>query len=449
MLDGVCLRSLSPVPVPCTLSLSLGGAPRSRPSAPHWHPDDGRQQIDRIDHPPARLLAMLQWVWAILRVLRIWFIGFVSFPAAVVLGYLVWDTLLRQDGPPDELSTSREREKKRSGKDEQHQQQRHAGIRAQPAPSPAIYRAGYLVVRRTYEPSAALALAETGNSTPSSGVDAAQQSASDALTTTSDAAAAASAQNVGSAASTAAVTSSSSGWSTSLATSYRTFMDSRKQDAAAKKSSSSSKGIKDRYFAVLRGPTLLLYEDEEQLDSGLRIIIKLPLHDVDVFPRNLIDGELFMKRNAIRLTPILPAGGSAHHESPSVIRRPVSNSSNAAANPANGADTASQAAENFTEAHGGYQPYYLFPAINHDKEDWLHSLVASSRMIHDDLVQKDADLFRPEDVSHFVESIDDQPDSIPVRWLNAIIGRLFFSVYRGLPLGPFFDDSQACLPTWR
>ena len=34
------------------------------------------------------------------------------------------------------------------------------------------------------------------------------------------------------------------------------------------------------------------------------------------------------------------------------------------------------------------------------------------------------------DMGHIVEAIDEQPDPIPTRWLNAMLGRLFFSVYR-------------------
>lgn len=41
-----------------------------------------------------------------------------------------------------------------------------------------------------------------------------------------------------------------------------------------------------------------------------------------------------------------------------------------------------------------------------------------------------ADVFSYEDMQDLVKTIDAEQDPIPTRWLNAILGRVFFGLYR-------------------
>ena len=104
-----------------------------------------------------------------------------------------------------------------------------------------------------------------------------------------------------------------------------------------------------------------------------------------------------MKRNAICLRPHALAGSSSssntaiNGEVPSLImtqQLPAINGSTT---------NESESIENAS----GHQPWYLFPAINHDKEDWYHFLVQSSRLVEPGELVKDAMLFDAVDMGRY------------------------------------------------
>lgn len=258
-----------------------------------------------------------------------------------------------------------------------------------------IYRSGWITVRRTFE--AANSIPPIPQPQPAgSGAGKATSSSLDndnaSIHTNSSGA------------------SLDSGYMTSLASSYRNFMDSRSKDPKRSRP-------KDRFYAVLKDSVLFLHETERETDCYAAI--KVTLHDVVIYPEGLIDGELFMKKNAILLRPHISAAANPTEVPSLVMGRPQAS--------INGSASAAYADPLDT---GSHQPWYLFPSINHDKEDWYHSLVQSSRCDKPGELAADASLFDSDDMSRLVQAIDEQPDPIPTRWLNAMIGRLFFSVYR-------------------
>ncbi|EMS22232.1 endoplasmic reticulum protein [Rhodotorula toruloides NP11] len=216
-----------------------------------------------------------------------------------------------------------------------------------------VYRAGWLTVRRTYEPL------KVGNDGTYVGM---------------------------------------------LASGYRSFMDNRSRDPRRSKP-------KDRFFAVLKQNILFLYEGEDQNECWAAI--EVSAHDIVIFPEGNIDGELYVKRTAIQLKP-----------------RRTEEEAEDATSPTGHAQSEETAYDLET---GRPLPWFIFAKVNSDKEDWYHSLQLASRLGNPPAttsIARDRALFDSEDMARLVEAIDAQPDSIPMRWFNALIGRIFLSVNR-------------------
>ncbi|KAI0035120.1 putative integral membrane protein conserved region-domain-containing protein, partial [Vararia minispora EC-137] len=169
----------------------------------------------------------------------------------------------------------------------------------------------------------------------------------------------------------------------------KNFIDARSKDPKRSRP-------KDNWYAVLKGKVLYLYEDEAMTECSSAI--ELSSHDVVVYPEGLPDGELFSKRNAIW-----------------VCRR-------------SHARCSSQAARD--EAFDPETPWYFFLKNNCDMEDWYLALIhASEHAATMPPLTPLAPVFSSEDMNNLVSQLDQQPDVIPVRWLNAILGRVFYSYY--------------------
>lgn len=213
----------------------------------------------------------------------------------------------------------------------------------------SVYRAGWLMIRRTYEP-----LLETNGT-----------------------------------------------YMGMMVSGYRSFMDNRSRDPRRAKP-------KDRFFAVLKQNILFLYDTEEHLDCWAAINVSS--HEVLVYPEGNLDGELFVKRNALCLKPTSVTEGDVALESHTA---------------------APEKTHNMDPTQP--LPWFIFARVNSDKEDWYHSLVLASKLGKPDTsttMERDRSLFDPEDMAALIDGIDQQPDSIPMRWFNALIGRVFLAVYR-------------------
>ncbi|CAK7270604.1 hypothetical protein SEPCBS119000_004173 [Sporothrix epigloea] len=175
---------------------------------------------------------------------------------------------------------------------------------------------------------------------------------------------------------------------------YQTFFRSmlnKKPDAEMIEVSSAAsprpKNAHNMFYVVLRHGHLILFDDDQQVD--VRHVIKLADHDVKIYSGADVvpEGELFIKRNAIQLEPKSRQRAKAHNA------------------PAP-------------------QPWFFYCENCSEKEDFYFSLIRS---------QENAPQPHEIDVRHLtalMERLHSSEEAADMRWLNALIGRLFLGVYK-------------------
>ncbi|KAI9259729.1 putative integral membrane protein conserved region-domain-containing protein [Helicostylum pulchrum] len=136
------------------------------------------------------------------------------------------------------------------------------------------------------------------------------------------------------------------------------------------------------YFAVLKYSTLYLYDSEKQLDS--KGVIMLNHHTVRTHPADLQDFELFSKPHLIKLV-----------------------------NKEEGAS------------------YYINCNRCIDKEDWFFAFIKATKLSQpNQQQQQDKTHFDQSAMNHLITMVHSDQHHFQTQWLNAILGRIFFGVYR-------------------
>jgi hypothetical protein len=138
------------------------------------------------------------------------------------------------------------------------------------------------------------------------------------------------------------------------------------------------------------------YDTEESAPSVLEAKVQSTTNRRKNKRTAVRDGELFTKRNAIRI--VSTAGNT-----------------------------------NRTDKQRRYAQWFVFCRSATMIEDWYHALLHASMLPESgstDAPDPTASVFSPIDMVSLLTSLDTLPDPIPLRWLNALVGRIFFSIYR-------------------
>ncbi|VEU23731.1 DEKNAAC104920 [Brettanomyces naardenensis] len=182
---------------------------------------------------------------------------------------------------------------------------------------------------------------------------------------------------------------------------------------------------RSRFYAVLRHGNLFLYKDET-LEDVQRVIV-LTNYFVTMWPRNLTDARLFTKYTAICL-----------------LKKEVYQSqSDGKAKPLSSKELLyllRKGTENTLLPAGSC---FLYGDTNHEKEDWYFALLrATSKQISASSFESDEDdvldptlnakpwFFNTADIMQLLQTINSTEGQLSTKWLNALVGRLFLSVYK-------------------
>lgn len=174
---------------------------------------------------------------------------------------------------------------------------------------------------------------------------------------------------------------------------YRSIFDRRQGPTLepGKGNGKPAKRARNVFYVVLRHGHLMLYDDAEQLDP--RHVIFLEHHDVSIYggEEDIPEGELFIKRNSIRLA-----------------RKP-----------------------NIEDSFSTSKPFYFFSENCSDKEDFyfalLHNQEAKSHAAGGPPRPQQYDV---KDIITLVQKLHSSEEHLQTRWLNALIGRLFLALYK-------------------
>ena len=141
--------------------------------------------------------------------------------------------------------------------------------------------------------------------------------------------------------------------------------------------------------AATRHGHLMLYDDADQLE--VRHVISLAHYDVDIYGGGdrLAEGELWIKRNCIRL-----------------VQRPTALDHRSA------------------EA----KPFFLFSDNCSDKEDFYHAMLQNQD--HAPGAPGPPLRFNTTDLVKLVQQLHASEDNLQTRWFNALVGRLFLGLYK-------------------
>ncbi|KAF4963910.1 hypothetical protein FSARC_8116 [Fusarium sarcochroum] len=158
------------------------------------------------------------------------------------------------------------------------------------------------------------------------------------------------------------------------------------------------------FYVVLRHGHLMLFDDEEQVE--VRHVVSLAYHEISIYSGGDVtpEGELFIKRNAIRLSR-KQAGADLGPDSP------VS------------------------------KPFYLFSENCSAKEDFYFALLKNQEQSYGVEGQVPKPLhFDVKNIISLVQKLHSTEENVHSRWVNALLGRVFLGINKTKDIEAFIRE---------
>lgn len=173
---------------------------------------------------------------------------------------------------------------------------------------------------------------------------------------------------------------------------YRTIFDRNRAQSPSMegaKNGKAQKKARNVFFVVLRHGHLILFDDSEQVE--VRYVISLAHRIVDLYAGGdaIPEGELWIKRNCIRLR-------RTHHA---------------------------------TDSEAESRPFYLFSDNCSEKEDFYFALLRNQERQTGMPISPPLQFEQPH-VVKLVQQLHASEENLQTRWINALAGRLFLALYK-------------------
>jgi hypothetical protein len=137
---------------------------------------------------------------------------------------------------------------------------------------------------------------------------------------------------------------------------------------------------------------LMLYDDANQVE--VRYVISLAHHDVNIYGGEGVipEGELWLKRNAIRLSRRL---------------------------------------DSLADLGGPTPPFFLFSDNLSEKEDFYFAMLQNQTKMWDSSISPpQSQQFDVKHIVTLVQRLHSSEEQLQTRWINAVLGRLFLALYK-------------------
>lgn len=171
---------------------------------------------------------------------------------------------------------------------------------------------------------------------------------------------------------------------------------------------------RNRFYGVIKHGNLFLYSDETQ--KNVKHAIVLDHYTVAMWPRNLTEGQLFMKRSAICL---INNNEYKTKEKAFELQRILEDKSENVQPPKNS--------------------YFLYGDVAIEKEDWYFALLKATstntglRDLNKNLnpaIMAKPSYYNTADMLDLIETLNATENQLTTKWLNALLGRLFLATYQ-------------------